>query len=81
MSIDHTHDPSLRSWVDSASTPDCDFTIQNLPFGVFRGDDGGGLEKFSSVMGSAIMAGIPSARPCEPGMGPRLVFGGIGVAA
>lgn len=42
MSIDHTHDPSLRSWVDSASTPDCDFTIQNLPFGVFRGDDGGG---------------------------------------
>ncbi len=42
MSIDHTHDPSLRSWVDSASTPDCDFTIQNLPFGVFRGDDGSG---------------------------------------
>ena len=42
MTIDHTHDPSLRSWVESASAADCDFTIQNLPFGVFRGDDGNG---------------------------------------
>jgi fumarylacetoacetase len=42
MTIDHTHDPSLCSWVESASAADCDFTIQNLPFGVFRGDDGGG---------------------------------------
>ena len=34
--LDHTHDPSLRSWVDSANEPGCDFPIQNLPFGVFR---------------------------------------------
>ncbi len=33
--LDHTHDPSLQSWVPSArSHPD--FPIQNLPFGVFR---------------------------------------------
>jgi fumarylacetoacetase len=31
--IDHTHDPALRSWVDSASAHP-DFPIQNLPFGV-----------------------------------------------
>ncbi|MDP2368700.1 fumarylacetoacetase [Rhodoferax sp.] len=34
--LNETHDPALRSWVDSANQPDCDFSIQNLPFGVFR---------------------------------------------
>ena len=34
--IDETHDPALRSWVESANIPDCDFPIQNLPLGVFR---------------------------------------------
>src|SRR5689334_7542111 len=34
--INETHDPRLRSWVDSANQPDADFPIQNLPFGVFR---------------------------------------------
>ena len=28
--------PSLRSWVESAQSPDGDFPIQNLPFGRFR---------------------------------------------
>jgi fumarylacetoacetase len=31
-----THDPSLRSWVQSASRPGTDFPLQNLPYGVFR---------------------------------------------
>lgn len=35
-SIDETHDPTLRSWVESANHPGADFPIQNLPFGVFR---------------------------------------------
>ncbi|WP_372801377.1 fumarylacetoacetase [Paracoccus seriniphilus] len=30
-----TTDPKLRSWVETANSPDCDFPIQNLPFGVF----------------------------------------------
>jgi fumarylacetoacetase len=34
--INETHEPSLRSWVDSANEPGHDFPIQNLPFGVFR---------------------------------------------
>jgi fumarylacetoacetase len=33
---DTTHDPNLRSWVDSANRPGCDFPIQNLPVGVFQ---------------------------------------------
>ena len=35
-SIDETHDPALRSWVDSANDDATDFPIQNLPFGRFR---------------------------------------------
>ncbi|MEO5902620.1 MAG: fumarylacetoacetase, partial [Gemmatimonadaceae bacterium] len=34
-----THDPSLRSWVESANIVDCEFPIQNLPFGVFARTD------------------------------------------
>ncbi|MBV9763017.1 MAG: fumarylacetoacetase [Acidobacteriaceae bacterium] len=34
--IDETHDPELKSWVESANRSGCDFPIQNLPLGVFR---------------------------------------------
>ncbi len=34
MTIDHTHDPGLQSWVESANGH-ADFPIQNLPLGVF----------------------------------------------
>ena len=38
--MNETHDPSLTSWIESANSPDTDFPIQNLPFGVFsrKGD-------------------------------------------
>ena len=39
--VDGTHDPALRSWVDSANDPGSDFPVQNLPLGVFaHGSDG-----------------------------------------
>jgi fumarylacetoacetase len=34
--LNETHDPALRSWVESANLPGTDFPIQNLPFAVFR---------------------------------------------
>ena len=34
--LDESHDPSRRSWVESANSTDTDFPIQNLPFGIFR---------------------------------------------
>lgn len=34
--MDATHNPDLKSWIDSANDPASDFPIQNLPFGVFR---------------------------------------------
>ncbi|MBP9665513.1 MAG: fumarylacetoacetase [Pyrinomonadaceae bacterium] len=33
--INETHDPELRSWVESANDPGTDFPIQNLPFCMF----------------------------------------------
>jgi fumarylacetoacetase len=33
--INETHDQNLKSWVESANSPDTDFPIQNLPFCVF----------------------------------------------
>jgi fumarylacetoacetase len=35
MTLDVTHDPARRSWVDSANVIDADFPLQNLPFGAF----------------------------------------------
>src|SRR4029079_17964246 len=34
--LDETHDPGLRSWVESANVEGTDFPIQNLPLGRFR---------------------------------------------
>ena len=34
--VDETHDPALRSWVESAHADGTDFPIQNLPCGTFR---------------------------------------------
>jgi fumarylacetoacetase len=36
IELNVTHDPARRSWVEAANSPDTDFPIQNLPFGVFR---------------------------------------------
>ncbi|RXZ37044.1 fumarylacetoacetase [Oxalobacteraceae bacterium CAVE-383] len=36
MPLNETHNPTLRSWVESANLPGADFPLQNLPFGVFR---------------------------------------------
>jgi fumarylacetoacetase len=34
--MDATHNPKLKSWVESANDPASDFPIQNLAFGIFR---------------------------------------------
>src|SRR5215475_1552656 len=40
MNLDETHDPGLKSWVESANATDADFPIQNLPFCFYRHGDG-----------------------------------------
>ncbi len=34
--MNRTHDPELKSWVESANDLATDFPIQNLPFGIFK---------------------------------------------
>ncbi len=34
--IDRTHEPELKSWVESANAPGTEFPIQNLPYASFR---------------------------------------------
>ncbi len=51
----HTHDPRLRSWVASANAPDCDFPIQNLPFGVFTCPSSGSPPHVGVAIGDFIL--------------------------
>ncbi|MGK7869669.1 fumarylacetoacetase [Falsiroseomonas sp. E2-1-a20] len=48
-----THDPALRSWVDSAHAPDTDFPIQNLPLGVFSRP--GGAPRIGMAIGDQVL--------------------------
>lgn len=34
--INETHDPNLKSWVESANDPNTDFPLQNLPFCTYK---------------------------------------------
>lgn len=54
-SINETHDPHLRSWVESADTPDTDFPIQNLPFGVFKHRDSDHLARVGVRIGDQVV--------------------------
>ncbi|OKH21567.1 fumarylacetoacetase [Hydrococcus rivularis NIES-593] len=53
--IDATHDPNLRSWVESANQKDTDFPIQNLPLGVFRRRDSIDSSRIGVAIGDRIL--------------------------
>jgi fumarylacetoacetase len=53
--IDATHNPNLRSWVESANQKDTDFPIQNLPFGVFRRQDRSEPSRIGVAIGDRIL--------------------------
>jgi len=53
--VNDTHDPRLRSWVESANSATTDFPIQNLPFGVFRAARGAGAPSIGVAIGDEIL--------------------------
>ena len=53
--IDATHDPKLKSWVDSANSSSCDFPIQNLPFGRFKRVDSQDKWKIGVAIGDQVL--------------------------
>src|SRR3954466_15109336 len=83
--MNHTHDPGLTSWVESAQGHS-DFPIQNLPFGVFRRSAGDtprvGIAIGNEILdlsASAAEVGIPYgvvARACaEPSLNHLMALG------
>jgi len=56
VSVDATHDPALRSWVESANGHP-DFPIQNLPLGVFSAE---GLERRVGVAIGDFILDLPA---------------------
>jgi fumarylacetoacetase len=52
--LNETHDPALRSWVQSANAPAADFPIQNLPLAAFRRQGGAEL-RIGAAIGDAIV--------------------------
>ncbi|MDP7070581.1 MAG: fumarylacetoacetase [Phycisphaerales bacterium] len=61
-SLDATHDPAARSWVESANEAGCDFPIQNLPFGAFSGE--GGQGRIGVAIGNCVLD-VPAAIETE----------------
>jgi len=54
--MNETHDPRLRSWVESADGPETDFPIQNLPLGVFtRSGDPDTSARVGVAIGDSIL--------------------------
>jgi fumarylacetoacetase len=87
--INETHDPSRRSWVESANLPETDFPIQNLPFGVFRRRGSSEPPRIGAAIGAQILdlsacsshgllqaAGDAAARACsEPALNGLMALG------
>ena len=51
--IDHTHSPAALCWIESAQDH-AEFPVQNLPFGVFTPNDGGG-PRIGTAIGEMIL--------------------------
>jgi fumarylacetoacetase len=53
--LNSTHDPALKSWVESANRPQADFPIQNLPFAIFRRTGSGEAFRGGVAIGDQIL--------------------------
>lgn len=53
--INETHDPNLKSWVESANDPNSDFPIQNLPFCVYEFGDTEPVLGIGFIIGDKIL--------------------------
>ena len=53
--VNETHDPGLRAWVESANLPGADFPVQNLPFGAFRRRGSGQVPRIGVAIGDRVV--------------------------
>jgi fumarylacetoacetase len=66
VTLNETHDPARRSFVESANAPGNDFPIQNLPFGVFR-PAAGQQPRVGVAIGDQVLD-VPAAGPSFAGL-------------
>jgi fumarylacetoacetase len=53
--INETHDPSLKSWVESANDPNTDFPVQNLPWCTFKNRYGHNHRELGVRIGDSVI--------------------------
>ena len=68
--LNNTHNPELKSWVESANIEDCDFPIQNLPFAIFRRANSsekfrGGVAIGDQIVDLAALSKMGQAQNCD----------------
>lgn len=54
INVNETHDPNLKSWIESANDPNTDFPIQNLPFCVFKKKNTNEFQRTGVIIGDRI---------------------------
>ncbi|MBL8343563.1 MAG: fumarylacetoacetase [Rubrivivax sp.] len=64
---DATHDPALKSWVESANAPGCDFPIQNLPYARLRGAGSDEPWRIGVAIGEQVLDLSMASRQCPWG--------------
>ncbi|ANN72356.1 fumarylacetoacetase [Bordetella bronchialis] len=64
MRLNETHDPSRKSWVESANAPGTDFPLQNLPLGVYT-VGGDPARRIGVAIGDQV---LDLAAACEQGL-------------
>ncbi|MCY7345884.1 MAG: fumarylacetoacetase [Pyrinomonadaceae bacterium] len=67
INVNETHDPNLKSWIESANAPDTDFPIQNLPFCLFYHPDGDKHPIEGVIIGDYILELINILQPLKNG--------------
>src|ERR1700738_1782427 len=67
--LDHTHDIKIKSWLDSANLPGTDFSLQNLPFGIFRRRNSRETPRVGVAIGDSVLdvsaCAVPGLFPSE----------------
>ena len=74
QSLNETHDPDRKSWVTSANRKDCEFPIQNLPFGMFSRR--GNAPRFGIAIGDQVLD-VHAAAAAGVLSGPALVVANL----
>ncbi|MGI8408283.1 MAG: fumarylacetoacetase [Pyrinomonadaceae bacterium] len=73
--INETHNPNLKSWVESANDPNTDFPIQNLPFCIIDNSNVVAIPSIGVAIGDKVLDLAALDAPCTDGTGISVLEG------